>query len=99
MDDLSSVQSMLAGSAAGCGDLKHHHLTSGNAGNGGGGPINIRACMSKKAWVPSAYATAARAYKGILDNKQSQVILISGESGSGKTETTKYVMRFLVQAG
>ena len=38
-----------------------------------------------------------RTYKGILDMKISQVILISGESGSGKTETTKFVMKFLVQ--
>lgn len=60
---------------------------------------SVRATISKKAWVPSTFATAARAYKGIMDNKKSQVILISGESGSGKTETTKHVMKFLVQAG
>lgn len=39
----------------------------------------------------------SRTYKGILEMKISQVILISGESGSGKTETTKFVMKFLVQ--
>ncbi|CAD7966098.1 unnamed protein product, partial [Amoebophrya sp. A25] len=55
-----------------------------------GKQMGIRASISKKAWVPSTYATAARAYKGILDSKKSQVVLISGESGSGKTETTKY---------
>ena len=30
----------------------------------------------KKNWIPSTFATAARAYKGILESKKSQVILI-----------------------
>lgn len=77
---------------------------TGAFGAGGRGTAHrdnlvMRATVSKKAWVPSTFATAARAYKGILENRKSQVILISGESGSGKTETTKFVMRFLVQAG
>ncbi|XP_078807147.1 unconventional myosin-XV [Oryzias latipes] len=44
---------------------------------------------------PHLFAIANAAYSKIMDAKQNQVILISGESGSGKTEATKLVLRFL----
>ncbi|CAL1548319.1 unnamed protein product, partial [Lymnaea stagnalis] len=39
--------------------------------------------------TPHLYAISARAYSGIRDLEQDQVILVSGESGAGKTEATK----------
>ncbi|CAD7956287.1 unnamed protein product [Amoebophrya sp. A120] len=48
---------------------------------------------------PHVYATAAASFKGLCEGNKSQTILISGESGAGKTETTKFVMKFLALAG
>ncbi|KAM8825452.1 unconventional myosin-XV-like isoform 1-T1 [Synchiropus picturatus] len=45
---------------------------------------------------PHLFAIANAAYSKMMDAKHNQVIIISGESGSGKTEATKLVLRFLV---
>ncbi|MEQ2172403.1 Unconventional myosin-XV, partial [Goodea atripinnis] len=44
---------------------------------------------------PHLFAIANAAYSKMMDAKQNQVIIISGESGSGKTEATKLVLRYL----
>lgn len=44
---------------------------------------------------PHPYAIADTAYRALLREKKSQSLVISGESGAGKTETAKLVMRYL----
>lgn len=41
------------------------------------------------------FSLAALAYKQMLRYDKSQAIVISGESGAGKTENTKLAMRML----
>mmetsp|Transcript_29294 Transcript_29294/g.62048 ORF Transcript_29294/g.62048 Transcript_29294/m.62048 type:complete len:1596 (+) Transcript_29294:182-4969(+) len=44
---------------------------------------------------PHVYAIAEQSYKAMLIDEECQSILISGESGAGKTETAKLVMQYL----
>lgn len=48
---------------------------------------------------PHVFSTSNASYRGICDRQKPQTVLISGESGAGKTETTKFVMKFLATAG
>lgn len=49
----------------------------------------------KKQLGPHIYSVAATAYRQLLENKEKQAIVISGESGAGKTESAKIAMKFL----
>jgi len=52
-------------------------------------PFNLRETP------PHTYAVAAYAYRKLFENSRNQAIVISGESGAGKTENAKIAMRFL----
>uniref|UniRef100_A0A8C7D5P1 Unconventional myosin-VI n=1 Tax=Oncorhynchus kisutch TaxID=8019 RepID=A0A8C7D5P1_ONCKI len=45
---------------------------------------------------PHVYAIADKAYRDMRVLKMSQSIIVSGESGAGKTENTKFVLRLLI---
>ncbi|XP_076444553.1 unconventional myosin-VI-like [Babylonia areolata] len=46
---------------------------------------------------PHVYAIADKAFRDMKVSKQSQSIIVSGESGAGKTESTKYILRYLTE--
>jgi Myosin head (motor domain)/RhoGEF domain/FYVE zinc finger/Myosin N-terminal SH3-like domain len=44
---------------------------------------------------PHVYGVAAAAFAQVKEHNQDSSIIISGESGAGKTETTKFIMQYL----
>jgi myosin heavy subunit len=44
---------------------------------------------------PHIYEVSSLAFRGLIENHANQTILVSGESGSGKTETVKLVLKHI----
>mmetsp|Transcript_24339 Transcript_24339/g.56527 ORF Transcript_24339/g.56527 Transcript_24339/m.56527 type:complete len:1405 (+) Transcript_24339:157-4371(+) len=51
--------------------------------------------FDKAKLAPHAYAASSAAFLGLQESKADQSILVSGESGAGKTETVKILMAHL----
>ncbi len=48
---------------------------------------------------PHVYKVVVAAYRDMLANQKNQALVVSGESGAGKTETTKIALRCLAKLG
>ncbi|CAN1775291.1 VIII-2 [Linum perenne] len=59
----------------------------------------IAAYKQKDMKWPHVYALADAAYDEMMRDGKNQSIIISGESGAGKTETAKYAMQYLASLG
>ncbi|XP_008345271.1 myosin-2-like isoform X3 [Malus domestica] len=63
------------------------------------GKDSIRAYRQKLTDKPHVYAVADAAYDEMMTDDVNQSIIISGESGAGKTETAKVAMQYLAAIG
>ncbi|XP_034530133.1 unconventional myosin-VI-like isoform X1 [Notolabrus celidotus] len=61
------------------------------------GPESIKSYKGKSLGTlpPHVFSIADKAYRDMKVLKMSQSIIVSGESGAGKTENTKFVLRYL----
>ncbi|XP_020570932.1 myosin-2-like isoform X2 [Phalaenopsis equestris] len=59
----------------------------------------IGAYRHKTLHSPHVYAVADAAFSGLMRDGLNQAVVISGESGAGKTETAKITMQYLASLG
>lgn len=57
--------------------------------------INMYKGRSREDTKPHIYAMADEAFRNLIDEGENQSILVTGESGAGKTENTKKVIQYL----
>lgn len=56
--------------------------------------IQAYAGKNREELEPHLFAIAEEAYRMMKNDKQNQTIVVSGESGAGKTVSAKYIMRY-----
>src|SRR6201994_2618430 len=57
--------------------------------------VNIYRGRSREDTKPHIFAIADEAFRNLVEEGQNQSILVTGESGAGKTENTKKVIQYL----
>ncbi|GAB7362407.1 hypothetical protein MBLNU230_g2730t1 [Neophaeotheca triangularis] len=58
------------------------------------GMVQVYAGKSRASQAPHLFAIAEEAFADMLRSGQNQTIVVSGESGAGKTVSAKYIMRY-----
>ena len=51
--------------------------------------------MSLEQEEPHIFAVAANAHRAMISNGRNQAVVISGESGAGKTESASFILQYL----
>ncbi|KDD73963.1 myosin head (motor domain) protein, partial [Helicosporidium sp. ATCC 50920] len=67
----------------------------GGRGDGVGDDASRAGAAPSSSPAPHIYGVAEAAYRDLCEGRGSQSILITGESGAGKTETTKHALRYV----
>ncbi|CAM9937799.1 unnamed protein product, partial [Discosporangium mesarthrocarpum] len=109
LGDLLACGSWMVGAEVGCAGDTHHwlgHYQSLSQGQGHRGQGD-RALREENSVLdhPHVYSVADKAHRYMTDPQSNhnvrcrdQSIIITGESGAGKTEAAKYVMKYLIAA-
>ncbi|KAK8199579.1 class V myosin-like protein [Phyllosticta capitalensis] len=58
------------------------------------GMVQVYAGKSRASQAPHLFAIAEEAFSDMLRDARNQTIVVSGESGAGKTVSAKYIMRY-----
>ncbi|KAH8887476.1 hypothetical protein GQ53DRAFT_827262 [Thozetella sp. PMI_491] len=58
------------------------------------GMVQVYAGKQRATQAPHLFAIAEEAFMDMLRDKKNQTIVVSGESGAGKTVSAKYIMRY-----
>lgn len=57
----------------------------------------LKACISGEFGSPHVFTLASKCFNQLIENKQSQSCIVTGESGAGKTEATKLIIQCLTE--
>ena len=61
--------------------------------------VQVYAGKQRASQAPHLFAIAEEAYTDMLRDSRNQTVVVSGESGAGKTVSAKYIMRYFATRG
>ena len=61
--------------------------------------VQVYAGKQRASQAPHLFAIAEEAYTDMLRDSRNQTVIVSGESGAGKTVSAKYIMRYFATRG
>lgn len=61
--------------------------------------VQVYAGKQRASQAPHLFAIAEEAYTDMLRDSKNQTVVVSGESGAGKTVSAKYIMRYFATRG
>lgn len=61
--------------------------------------VQVYSGKQRSSQAPHLFAIAEEAYTDMLRDERNQTVIVSGESGAGKTVSAKYIMRYFATRG